>query len=97
MDLAVVGVAGYIVRDSDKCKVARIALGAVAPTPIREGKAESALLGKELTEESIEEAARAASSECRPIDDHRAAREYRCDMVYVLTRRALRQIREESL
>ena len=69
----------------------------MAPTPIREPRAESALLGKKLTDAAIEEAALAASSECRPIDDHRAAREYRCDMVYVLTKRALTQIKEEAL
>ncbi len=97
MDLAVVGVAAFILREAETCKEARIALGAVAPTPIREPRAEMALVGKKLTDAAIEEAARAASSECRPIDDHRAAREYRCDMVYVLTRRALTQIREEAL
>ncbi len=47
MDLAVVGVAAFVVRDGDTCKDVRIALGAVAPTPIREARAESALLGKE--------------------------------------------------
>ncbi len=97
MDLAVVGVAAFLVRDGDICKDARIALGAVAPTPIREGRAEAALRGKKLTDESIADAAGAASSECRPIDDHRAAREYRCDMVYVLTKRALAQLKEEAL
>jgi CO/xanthine dehydrogenase FAD-binding subunit len=97
MDLAVVGVAAFVVREGETCKDVRIALGAVAPTPIRESRAESALLGKKLTDESIAEAAAAASSECRPIDDHRAAREYRCDMVYVLTKRALTQIKEEAL
>ncbi|HVN22620.1 MAG TPA: xanthine dehydrogenase family protein subunit M [Syntrophorhabdales bacterium] len=97
MDLAVVGVAAFVVKEGDMCKDVRIALGAVAPTPIREPRAESALQGKKMTDEAIEEAARAASSECRPIDDHRAAREYRCDMVYVLTRRALAQIKEEAL
>ena len=97
MDLAVVGVAAFLVREGETCKDVRIALGAVAPTPIREARAESALLGKKLTDQSIAEAAGAASSECRPIDDHRAAREYRCDMVYVLTKRALTQIKEEAL
>ena len=38
MDLAVVGVAAFVVRDGDTCKDVRIALGAVAPTPIREGR-----------------------------------------------------------
>jgi CO/xanthine dehydrogenase FAD-binding subunit len=97
MDLAVVGVAAFVVRDGDVCKDVRIALGAVAPTPLRARKAESALIGKKLTDDSIIEAARAASTECRPIDDHRASAEYRCDMVYVLTRRALAQIKEEAV
>ncbi len=97
MDLAVVGVAAFIVKEGDTCKDVRIALGAVAPTPMREPRAEAALRGKKLTDQTIEEAAGAASSECRPIDDHRGAREYRCDMVYVLTRRALTQIKEEAL
>jgi CO/xanthine dehydrogenase FAD-binding subunit len=97
MDLAVVGVAALVVRDGDVCKDVRIALGAVAPTPMRAQQAELALLGKKLTLQSIEEAARVASTECRPIDDHRASAEYRCDMVYVLTRRALAQIKEEAV
>ena len=97
MDLAVVGVAGLVVRDGDVCKDVRIALGAVAPTPIRAQQAESALLGKKLTHQSIEEAARVASTVCSPIDDHRGTAEYRCDMVYVLTRRALTQMKDEAL
>ena len=95
MDLAVVGVAAFVTLNGDVCKEGRIALGAVAPTPVRARKAESALVGKKLTAETIEEVARTASRECSPIDDHRASAEYRCDMVYVLTRRALNQLKEE--
>jgi CO/xanthine dehydrogenase FAD-binding subunit len=97
MDLAVVGVAALVVLDGDVCADVRIALGAVAPTPIRARKAEQSLIGKKLTDDSIIGTARAASTECSPIDDHRASAEYRCDMVYVLTRRALAQIKEEAL
>ncbi len=97
MDLAVVGVAALVVRDGDVCKDVRIALGAVAPTPLRAQKAESALIGKKITDDATIGAARAASTECSPIDDHRASAEYRCDMVYVLTRRALTQIKEEAI
>jgi CO/xanthine dehydrogenase FAD-binding subunit len=38
-----------------------------------------------------------ASTVCSPIDDHRGTAEYRCDMVYVLTRRALTQMKDEAL
>ncbi len=97
MDLAVVGVAALVVFEDGVCKDVRIALGAVAPTPIRARKAEQSLLGRKLTDDSILGTARVASTECSPIDDHRASAEYRCDMVHVLTRRALTQIKEEAL
>jgi carbon-monoxide dehydrogenase medium subunit len=74
------------------CRDVRIALGAVAPTPLRARSAEDLLLGKALTAGIIEEAAGAAATACMPIDDHRASAEYRCDMVYVMTRRALNHV-----
>jgi carbon-monoxide dehydrogenase medium subunit len=92
MDLAVVGVAVWGVAADGYCREVRIALGAVAPTPIRARGAERLLAGRKVTPEAIEEAARAAGTECSPIDDHRASAEYRCDMVYAMTRRALRRV-----
>ena len=92
MDLAVVGVAAWGKVEDGICKDVRIALGAVAPTPIRAPQAEAMLKGKRVTKELIDEAARHAVTQCNPIDDHRASREYRCDMAYVMTRRALTRI-----
>jgi carbon-monoxide dehydrogenase medium subunit len=92
MDLAVVGVAAWAVKEDGVCKDARIGLGAVAPTPIRAPQAEAMLKGKRVTKELVDEAARYAVTQCSPIDDHRASREYRCDMAYVMTRRALTRI-----
>ncbi len=89
MDLAVVGVAVVGAHKNGICKDIKIALGAVAPTPIRALVAESVLQGKTITPELINEAAKKAATECNPIDDHRASKEYRRDMVYVLTKRAL--------
>jgi len=74
------------------CKDVKIALGAVAPTPLRAPVAEEMLRGKKITPELIDEASRNAINECSPIDDHRASQEYRCDMVYVMARRALTNI-----
>lgn len=92
MDLAVVGVAVQAVCAGGVCTRVRIGLGAVAPTPIRALLAEGLLEGRAITPELIDEAARMSVTQCGPIDDHRASQEYRCDMVYVMARRALTQV-----
>ena len=93
LDLALVGVAAYVSLDAKKvCKEVRIALGAVASTPIRAGGAEAVLLGKVLTEDLAADAAKMAGTECRPITDVRSSQDYRCSMVEVLTKRALFQV-----
>ena len=91
MDLALVGVAVLAVADSGLFKEVRIALGAVAPTPIRARQAETLLKGQRINPDIIERAGEAASDEARPIDDFRASAQYRRDMVKVLTVRALTQ------
>jgi CO/xanthine dehydrogenase FAD-binding subunit len=91
MDLAVVGVAAVVVREKDVLKEVRIGLGAVAPTPMRAREAEAGLRGVAITDESLDKAAKTASEEARPIDDHRASAEYRRMMVEVLVKRAVRQ------
>ncbi|MFB0557330.1 MAG: xanthine dehydrogenase family protein subunit M [Dehalococcoidia bacterium] len=89
MDLAIVGVAAVLISEDAICKDVRIALGAVAPTPMRAEKAEYLLIGKKLSDGLVNSAAQIASEESQPIDDHRASAEYRKEMVKVLTRRAL--------
>jgi CO/xanthine dehydrogenase FAD-binding subunit len=91
MDLALVGVAAVVGTEDGICSDIRIALGAVAPTPIRARQAEDVLRGQKLTAELIEQAAQIAGGECRPISDHRGSLEYRCHMVEVLTKRAIQQ------
>ena len=91
MDLAVVGVGAMVRAENGVFKEAKIGLGAVAPTPMRAKKAEGVLVGTKVSDEVIERAAKAASEESRPIDDHRASAEYRRMMVEVLVRRAIHQ------
>ena len=91
MDLAVVGVAALVRRENGALRDVRIGLGAVAPTPMRAKKAETLLTGEKPTDTVIEEAARAASKESKPIDDHRASAEYRRRMVEVMVKRVIQQ------
>jgi CO/xanthine dehydrogenase FAD-binding subunit len=90
-DLALVGVAACLILDGDRqaCQEARIALGAVGPTPIRALQAEAALQGRNIDDDLAAEAGRVASKEARPITDIRATEEYRREMVGVLTMRAI--------
>jgi carbon-monoxide dehydrogenase medium subunit len=68
---------------------ARIALAAVAPTPVRATAAERLLEGQPVTPELIERAAAAAVEAARPISDQRGSADFRRHLVQVLTRRTL--------
>ena len=89
LDIAVVGVASQLTLADGKCAKARIALAAVAPTPVRATTAEQALQGQALTPELIERAAGLAVDAAHPIADQRGSIEFRRHLVRVLTRRTL--------
>jgi len=90
MDIAFVGVAVLLELDGeDRISKARIALGAVAPTPIRVPLAEKILEGKVLNDEISHKSAELAAQACQPISDHRASAEYRREMVNNLCKRGL--------
>lgn len=96
MECAIVNVAASITFEDNICKDVKIALGSVAPTPIRAKTAEAEVCGKEVDEEVIEKAAEAAARDSRPISDIRASAEYRRDMVKVFVKRALHSLLTES-
>jgi len=74
-------------QDELVCKEVRIALGVVAPTPIRALKAESLLRGKKISDELLEEVAETAVKEAQPRDTIRGEAWYRRDMIRVLVKR----------
>ncbi|MBW1945770.1 MAG: xanthine dehydrogenase family protein subunit M [Deltaproteobacteria bacterium] len=96
MDLALVGVAVCMVMDGSGtlCQDIRIALGAVAPAPLRASAAETVLRGNALEEELFEKAALKAREAAEPITDVRGSADYRAALVQTLTRDALRQLKE---
>jgi carbon-monoxide dehydrogenase medium subunit len=89
LDIAVVGVASQLTLSNGVCTKARIALAAVAPTPLRATAAEHVLEGHRITPELIERAATVAIDAARPISDQRGSADFRRHLVGVLTRRTL--------
>jgi carbon-monoxide dehydrogenase medium subunit len=91
MEISLVCVAVRLTLDDsrERCREARIVLGAVAPTTLRARKAEHALVGEPLTERVMADAGRTAAAECQPITDVRASARYRALLVASLVPRAL--------
>ncbi len=97
LDLAIVGVASRLtLDDTGRISDVRVALGAVAPRPIRAPRTEALLEGQVLTDELITEAGATAAAEAAPISDQRASAEYRTLMTGVLARRSLRAAAEAA-
>ncbi len=96
MDIAVVGVGAAVALNGDTCTAARIALGAVAPTPLFAKEASASLVGKPLNESTIAAAAALAQQVAVPITDMRGTAEYRTHLVGVLTRRVLTTAAERA-
>jgi xanthine dehydrogenase FAD-binding subunit len=92
MDIAVVGVGAAVELNEagDTIRSARIALGAVAPTPLFAKQASELLAGQKITEELLTNAANAAKEIVNPITDMRGTIEYRRHITGVLTERVLK-------
>lgn len=91
MAVALVSVGVVLEWQGEVCRQARIALGAVAPTPIRASQGEAILAGQRLDTACIAACARACAQAASPIDDVRASASYRRRMIEVLVRRLLTQ------
>ena len=99
MDLSIANAAAWLTPDSSDgvCEDIKIALGAVAPVPMRAKKAENTLIGKKLDLDTIREAALMAQEEVAPISDVRASAEYRLEMVRVLTEKVILEMLDSQV
>jgi carbon-monoxide dehydrogenase medium subunit len=89
MDIAVVGAGVCLTLDKNGvCTAARVALGAVAPTPLLVEDAAKAIVGTKVDAVALDRLAKAASKACQPIDDKRGTKEFRIKVAGVLARRA---------
>lgn len=93
MDIAVVGVGASVELDGAGTTFAdvRVALGAVAPTPLFVAEIGKTLAGQPVGDETYAKAAELARTAARPIDDMRGTAEFRKHLVGVLTERVLRE------
>ncbi|MBN2058874.1 MAG: FAD binding domain-containing protein [Deltaproteobacteria bacterium] len=85
IDFAIVSVASVITKELDLCKDARIVLGAVAPVPYRATMAEEVLKGKPLDRSVVDEAAKAAVKDAKPLSGNA----YKVEIAKSLVRRSI--------
>jgi len=90
--ISVVSVAVASEIRSNRFGESRIALGAVAPTPILATESSSELSGSPVDQSTIEAVSKLAAKESKPISDVRASADYRRHLVYVLTKRTINKI-----
>jgi carbon-monoxide dehydrogenase medium subunit len=96
-DIAKVNVAVAVTIAAGRCTDAKIALGSVAPTPVRVAEAEGSLKGGVLDARAMAEAADIAAEVVAPISDVRSTAAYRKEMVRVLVRDALSEAAARAL
>jgi CO/xanthine dehydrogenase FAD-binding subunit len=90
MEIAIVNICVAMAIDKSRyCTGIRIALGAVAPTPIRAKKAEAVLQDKKITPELIQKCAEVAVEETNPISDIRGSADYRKQMVHFMVKKMI--------
>lgn len=94
--ISLVNVAVICGFENGKVKDAVITLGSVAPTIIHSKEAEQYLIGKELTDEVIDQIGLLAQKTARPISDIRGSADYRKTMVKVITKRALYNLKNNN-
>jgi xanthine dehydrogenase YagS FAD-binding subunit len=90
VDFAVVSVASVITVKAGVCTGARIALGAVAPGPVRAGKAEEIMVGKSIDEKAAVDAAEAALAGAKPL----SMNAYKIEIAKTLVKRAILETRQ---
>jgi carbon-monoxide dehydrogenase medium subunit len=89
-DFATVAVTVQVELDGRKVKKAGIGLTSVGATNLKAKKAEQALIGHELNDQVIADAARLAADAAEPKDDIRGTAAYKKDVVRVFVQRGLK-------
>jgi carbon-monoxide dehydrogenase medium subunit len=92
-DFAVASVAVILAMEHDVCRIARVAIGACAPGPVRLREAETVLEGSRLEDAAIQAAGDILAAACDPVDDVRASADYRRRVIPRLLAKTIRRAR----
>ncbi|MGA2461742.1 MAG: xanthine dehydrogenase family protein subunit M [Candidatus Bathyarchaeia archaeon] len=93
-DVAVIGVAGLVAPNGKDAKSVRLAYASLAPTPVRAYDAEKIFEKRKPVNQLLDEAMPAVMKVVSPISDVRAGKEYRANLVRVLTKRLVQRLWE---
>lgn len=90
-DIAVTNVAALVVMEQGVCRKCRLAVGAVAPVPLRLKKIEAVIEGRQISDDLLDRVSRMVEQEVSPITDVRSTEEHRRVVTGVLVKRAIQQ------
>jgi len=90
-DIAISNAAALLVVEDKICRKCRLAVGAVAPVPLRLKSIEETLEGEEIGPDLLDRIGKMVEQEVSPITDVRSTEEYRRVVTGVLVKRAIQQ------
>lgn len=96
LDISTISIAVTLTIKDGRVKASRVALGSVAPVPLRLPEVEKYLVGKELTDDEIIKAAEKVSAGIKPIDDIRATAEYRREAAKGMAMEAIKLAKDKT-
>lgn len=96
MDIATIGCGVGLKLDGERITSPKIAFTVAAPVPLRCLQAEAALVGRTLTEETLDVMAEALAAEVRPRESWRAGKAFREHIIQALARQGIRRAVENA-
>jgi probable selenate reductase FAD-binding subunit len=93
-DIAIVNAAVCLAVEKNTCRKCRLAVGAVAPVPLRLSSVEKMIEGQEISDELLNAAKHMAEEAVSPITDVRSTQHYRRIMSGVLVKRVIEKAME---
>ncbi|MDP2645113.1 MAG: xanthine dehydrogenase family protein subunit M [Desulfobacterales bacterium] len=96
-DFAIAGIMAALSLDpGGQCRDVHVGMYGVGPLPVRSAEAEAIIEGRQITDELLQEAARAAADEAQPESDLRGTEAYRRKLIRVLLPLCLREAVNQS-